>query len=74
ALFPRFKVPALNKPRAPHKRVRRTRAQRPTLPPGRQGDRRARTRLGPDLPKPLARYQSLAKNVRIELDNGLESH
>jgi hypothetical protein len=27
ALFPRFKVPALNKPRAPHKRVRRTRAQ-----------------------------------------------
>jgi hypothetical protein len=52
----------------------RGRRSRPTLPPGRQGDRRARTRLGPDLPKPLARYQSLARNVRIELDNGLESH
>lgn len=74
ALFPRFKVPALNKPRAPRVSAGRGRRSRPTLPPGRQGDRRARTRLGPDLPKPLARYQSLAKNVRIELDNGLESH
>jgi hypothetical protein len=27
ALFPRFKVPALSKPLAPHKRSRRTRAQ-----------------------------------------------
>jgi hypothetical protein len=27
ALFPRFKVPALNRLPAPHKRVRRTRAQ-----------------------------------------------
>ena len=26
-LFPRFKVPALNKPPAPHKRVRRTKEQ-----------------------------------------------
>jgi hypothetical protein len=27
SLFPRFKVPALNRPPAPHKRVRRTHAQ-----------------------------------------------
>ena len=54
ALFPRFKVPALNKPRAPHKRVRRTRAQIAADTATRAARRQARERgLGLICPSPL---------------------
>jgi hypothetical protein len=44
SMFPRFKVPALSRPSAPHKRARRTRAQIAADEAARATGKAARTR------------------------------